>query len=196
MRTRLSTAISSPWQFRNAGLGPLIGKKSWGGVTGITSHGPLIDGGSVNVPEFGFADVNGNYVIEGEGVEPDIEVDNDPASVIAGRDPQLERAIEEVLNKIEANPPALPGTTRGSGQAGLEQLARAETQEQHGAMILSRSGRRPRRPMSINSPVAQRYRDNEFLFACQTFRPLVATDNHGRRPRRADLRLLRLDLCG
>ena len=97
-----------PWQFRNAGLGPLIGKKSWGGVVGITSHGPLIDGGSVNVPEFGFADVNGNYVIEGEGVTPDIEVDNDPASVIAGRDPQLERAIEEVMNKIEASPPSFP----------------------------------------------------------------------------------------
>ncbi|OAB59346.1 peptidase S41 [Leptolyngbya valderiana BDU 20041] len=97
-----------PWQFRNAGLGPLIGKKSWGGVVGITSHGPLIDGGSVNVPEFGFADVDGNYVIEGEGVTPDIEVDNDPASVIAGRDPQLERAIEEVMNRIEANPPSFP----------------------------------------------------------------------------------------
>jgi tricorn protease len=97
-----------PWQFRNAGLGPLIGKKSWGGVVGITSHGPLIDGGSVNVPEFGFADVNGNYVIEGEGVEPDIEVENDPASVIAGRDPQLERAIEEVMRRIEADPPSFP----------------------------------------------------------------------------------------
>jgi tricorn protease len=97
-----------PWQFRNAGLGPLIGKKSWGGVVGITSHGPLIDGGSVNVPEFGFADIGGNYVIEGEGVSPDIEVDNDPASVIAGRDPQLERAIEEVMNRIEANPPSFP----------------------------------------------------------------------------------------
>ncbi|MFU8832763.1 MAG: S41 family peptidase, partial [Wenzhouxiangella sp.] len=54
-----------PWQFRNAGLGPLIGKKSWGGVVGITNHGPLIDGGTVNVPEFGFADIDGNYVIEG-----------------------------------------------------------------------------------------------------------------------------------
>ncbi len=97
-----------PWQFRNAGLGPLIGKTSWGGVVGITSHGPLIDGGSVNVPEFGFADTDGNYVIEGEGVVPDIEVDNDPASVLAGRDSQLERAIEEVLARIEANPPRLP----------------------------------------------------------------------------------------
>jgi len=98
-----------PWQFRNAGLGPLIGKKSWGGVVGITNHGALIDGGTVNVPEFGFADIDGNYVIEGEGVEPDIEVDNDPASVIAGRDPQLERAIEEVMRKLESDPIRLPG---------------------------------------------------------------------------------------
>jgi tricorn protease len=97
-----------PWQFRNAELGPLIGKRSWGGVVGITSHGPLIDGGAVNVPEFGFADLDGNYVIEGEGVAPDIEVDNDPASLIAGRDPQLERAIEEVLRKIQTNPPGFP----------------------------------------------------------------------------------------
>jgi tricorn protease len=90
-----------PWQFRNAGLGPLIGKKSWGGVVGITNHGPLIDGGSVNVPEFGFSDTEGEYVIEGEGVTPDIEVSNDPASVLAGRDPQLERGIEEVLKRID-----------------------------------------------------------------------------------------------
>lgn len=97
-----------PWQFRNAGLGPLIGKKSWGGVIGITSHGPVIDGGSVNVPEFGFLDTDGEWVIEGEGVEPDIEVENDPASVIAGKDPQLERAIEEVMKQIEADPPTFP----------------------------------------------------------------------------------------
>ncbi len=97
-----------PWQFRNAGLGPLIGKKSWGGVVGITSHGPVIDGGSVNVPEFGFLNTGGEWAVEGEGVTPDIEVENDPASVIAGEDPQLERAIEEVLKQIEADPPRLP----------------------------------------------------------------------------------------
>ncbi|WP_181918237.1 MULTISPECIES: S41 family peptidase [unclassified Wenzhouxiangella] len=97
-----------PWQFRNAGLGPLIGKQSWGGVIGITSHGPVIDGGSVNVPEFGFLNTEGEWVIEGEGVEPDIEVENDPASVIAGEDPQLERAIEEVMKQIEADPPSFP----------------------------------------------------------------------------------------
>jgi tricorn protease len=97
-----------PWQFRNAGLGPLIGKQSWGGVVGITNHGAVIDGGSVNVPEFGFANLDGEYVIEGEGVRPDIEVDNDPASVLAGRDRQLERAIAEVLEKIESDPRTLP----------------------------------------------------------------------------------------
>jgi len=97
-----------PWQFRNAGLGPLIGKRSWGGVTGITNHGPLIDGGQVNVPEFGFADINGNYVIEGDGVIPDIEVENHPDSVLAGEDRQLERAIDEVLRRLEADPRDYP----------------------------------------------------------------------------------------
>jgi tricorn protease len=97
-----------PWQFRNAGLGPLIGKQSWGGVVGITNHGAVIDGGSVNVPEFGFANLDGEYVIEGEGVHPDIEVDNDPASVLAGRDRQLERAIAELLSRIENDPRRFP----------------------------------------------------------------------------------------
>ncbi len=97
-----------PWQFRNAGLGPLIGKRSWGGVVGITNHGPLIDGGTVNVPEFGFASVDGEYVIEGEGVTPDIEVENHPRSVIEGRDLQLERAIEEVMQRIDSDPPRFP----------------------------------------------------------------------------------------
>jgi tricorn protease len=95
--------------FKQAGLGPLIGKRSWGGVVGITSHGPLIDGGQVNVPEFGFADVNGNWIIEGHGVDPDIVVENDPQSVIAGRDLQLERAVQEVLKAMQEHPRRLPG---------------------------------------------------------------------------------------
>ena len=97
-----------PYRFREAGLGPLIGKRSWGGVIGITSHGPLIDGGSVNVPQFGTNAADGSWVVENVGVEPDIEVDNDPRSVIAGRDPQLERAVEEVLRMMRENPKALP----------------------------------------------------------------------------------------
>jgi tricorn protease len=96
-----------PAMFREAGLGPLIGKRSWGGVVGITNRGQLIDGGVVNVPEFGFTNKNGEWIIEGYGVDPDIEVDNDPQSVIAGKDPQLERAIAEVMAKLKA-PVKLP----------------------------------------------------------------------------------------
>ncbi|HEY0458234.1 MAG TPA: S41 family peptidase [Pyrinomonadaceae bacterium] len=93
-----------PYMFRQAGLGTLVGKRSWGGVVGISNRGGLIDGGTVNVPEFGMINLKGEWVIEGYGVDPDIEVENDPKAVIAGRDPQLERAIEEVLKKIGTTP--------------------------------------------------------------------------------------------
>jgi len=97
-----------PSMFREAGLGPLIGKRSWGGVVGITNRGQLIDGGVVNVPESGLANKNGQWIIEGYGVDPDIEVDNDPVSLINGKDPQLERAIVEVMTKLK-QPVKLPG---------------------------------------------------------------------------------------
>lgn len=96
-----------PAMFREAGLGQLIGKRSWGGVVGITNRGQLIDGGTVNVPESGLASKNGEWIIEGYGVDPDIEVDNDPQSVIAGKDPQLERAITEMMAKLK-QPVKLP----------------------------------------------------------------------------------------
>jgi tricorn protease len=97
-----------PAMFREAGLGPLIGKRSWGGVIGITNRGTLIDGGTVNVPEFGFTSAEGEWIIEGRGVDPDIEVENDPKSLIEGRDPQLERAVKEVMAMVKANPRRLP----------------------------------------------------------------------------------------
>ena len=95
-------------RFKQAGLGPLIGKRSWGGVIGITSHGPLMDGGDIRVPQFATNDLEGNWIIEGHGVDPDIVVENDPESLIAGRDPQLERGIEEVLRLIREDPPGRP----------------------------------------------------------------------------------------
>lgn len=98
-----------PAMFREAGLGPLIGKRSWGGVTGITNRGTLIDGGNVNVPEFGFASKDGQWIIEGVGVDPDIVVENDPKSVLEGRDPQLERGVQETLKLMNDNPRKLPG---------------------------------------------------------------------------------------
>jgi tricorn protease len=97
-----------PHRFRVAGLGPLIGKRSWGGVVGISGRGPLLDGGTVFVPLQGTNSPDGEWVIEGHGVDPDIEVENDPRAVIAGRDPQLERGIEEVLKAMKADPKKLP----------------------------------------------------------------------------------------
>jgi tricorn protease len=97
-----------PAMFKQAKLGPLIGKRSWGGVIGITNRGPLVDGGVVNVPEFGFASADGRWIIEGVGVEPDIDVENDPKSVIGGQDPQLERAVDELMKKVREQPRRLP----------------------------------------------------------------------------------------
>ncbi|MEM8799702.1 MAG: S41 family peptidase [Pseudomonadota bacterium] len=97
-----------PWTFREAGLGPLIGKRSWGGVIGITSHGPLLDGASVFVPEFGNANADGEWVMEGTGVEPDIEVENSPEALIKGEDPQLIRAIAEVQERMKKQKASLP----------------------------------------------------------------------------------------
>jgi len=97
-----------PWMFRKAGLGLLVGKRSWGGVVGISGTGPLLDGGMVFVPQSGTNDVDGKWVIEGHGVDPDIVVENDPKSVIAGRDPQLERAVAELIKQMDAEPMKLP----------------------------------------------------------------------------------------
>src|SRR5262249_39238982 len=98
-----------PAMFNLAKLGPLIGKRSWGGVVGQRNRGTLVDGGLVNVPEFGFASADGHWIIEGHGVEPDIDVENDPKSVIDGHDPQLERAVEEVMKQVREQPRRLPG---------------------------------------------------------------------------------------
>ncbi|NCO69254.1 MAG: peptidase S41, partial [Acidobacteria bacterium] len=97
-----------PYMFRAAGLGPLIGKRSWGGVVGISGRGPLIDGGRVFVPLSGTNAPTGEWIIEGHGVDPDIEVENDPASVIAGHDTQLERGVAEVEKAMAAQPLKLP----------------------------------------------------------------------------------------
>jgi tricorn protease len=101
-----------PAMFREAGLGPLIGKRSWGGVVGISNRGQLIDGGGISVPESGFANTKGEWVIEGYGVDPDIEVDNDPKAVLEGKDPQLERGIAEIMTRLK-QPTRLPGKPAG-----------------------------------------------------------------------------------
>jgi tricorn protease len=96
------------YQFRQWKIGPLIGRRTWGGVVGITDHGTLLDGGKVFVPEFGTADENGRWIIEGHGVDPDIEVEQDPVAVLKGHDPQLERGIQELLKLLPTSPGGLP----------------------------------------------------------------------------------------
>jgi tricorn protease len=96
------------YQFRQWKIGELIGKRTWGGAVGITDHGPLLDGGTVYVPEFGAADDNGNWIIEGHGVDPDIVVEQDPVEVLQGHDPQLERGVQELMKRLPATPAGLP----------------------------------------------------------------------------------------
>lgn len=98
-----------PYQFQFYGLGPLIGQRSWGGVIGIRGPQPFVDGADLRRPEFGhFNPETGEWVIEGYGVDPDIEVVNDPHLEFLGRDLQLERAVEELLKELEENPTKFP----------------------------------------------------------------------------------------
>ncbi len=102
-----------PYMFREAGLGPLIGRRSWGGVVGISPRGPLVDGGTIFIPLSGLASAKGEWVIEGYGVDPDIMVENDPKLVIQGQDPQLERAVAEVMKQLQGKSVKLPAKPAG-----------------------------------------------------------------------------------
>jgi tricorn protease len=93
-----------PWMFRKFGLGPLVGKRTWGGLVGILGFPVLMDGGGVTAPDLAFFTEEG-WAVENVGVPPDIDVEQDPAAVAAGKDPQLDKAIEVVLKALENTPP-------------------------------------------------------------------------------------------
>jgi tricorn protease len=93
-----------PWMFRKLELGTLVGRRTWGGLVGILGFPTLMDGGNITAPNLAFWTEEG-FGVENEGVPPDVEVEQTPADVIAGRDPQLEKAIEIALRELEANPP-------------------------------------------------------------------------------------------
>ncbi len=95
-----------PWYFRMAGLGPLVGMKTWGGLVGIGGYPNLIDGGMVTAPRWAFYGLSGQWEVENHGIAPDIEVDQDPKLVREGHDPQLERAVQVALELLKKNPPA------------------------------------------------------------------------------------------
>jgi tricorn protease len=97
-----------PWMFRRFQLGPIVGTRTWGGLVGILGFPELMDGGAITAPNLAFWDPEKGWTVENEGVPPDIEVEQTPADVIAGRDPQLERAIQIVMEELKKNPPPNP----------------------------------------------------------------------------------------
>ncbi|MCA8913152.1 MAG: PD40 domain-containing protein [Planctomycetes bacterium] len=97
-----------PYFFKKEGCGKLIGTRTWGGLIGYTGVPALVDGGTVIAPTFGIYNTEGEWIIEGYGVDPDIEVVAHPTSVAKGGDPELERAIAEMQAELKANPPKIP----------------------------------------------------------------------------------------
>jgi tricorn protease len=97
-----------PWMFRKFGLGKLIGRRTWGGLVGILGFPELLDGGFVTAPNLAFWTEEEGFGVENVGVPPDIEVEQTPREVMAGRDPQLEKAIEVILEELERSPPQEP----------------------------------------------------------------------------------------
>jgi tricorn protease len=97
-----------PWMFRKNEMGPLIGKRTWGGLVGILGFPMLLDGGTITAPNLAFWTRDNGWGVENEGVAPDIEVEQTPAQVIAGHDPQLEMAIEVIKAELAKNPPRRP----------------------------------------------------------------------------------------
>ena len=93
-----------PYMFKRRKIGPLIGKRTWGGLVHTADTPPFIDGGSMIAPRGGFFTREGKWALENEGVAPDIDVENWPKEVIAGRDPQLERAVQEAMRMLKERP--------------------------------------------------------------------------------------------
>ncbi|MBN1820561.1 MAG: PDZ domain-containing protein, partial [Prolixibacteraceae bacterium] len=92
-----------PYMFKEAKIGPLVGTRTWGGLVGTWDTPAFIDGGRMVAPRGGFFDVNGEWAVEGEGISPDIEVIQEPGLVLQGKDPQLEKAVEEALKLLKNN---------------------------------------------------------------------------------------------
>ena len=108
-----------PAMFKQAGLGPLIGRRSWGGVVGISGRGPLIDGGGISVPESGMANTRASGSSKATASIRTSTSINDVKATIEGKDQQLERAVAEVMKKLRSrHDDEVPGQARGPGKTG------------------------------------------------------------------------------
>jgi tricorn protease len=108
-----------PFYFRQAGLGKLIGRRTWGGLVGLSGYPHLIDGGDIEVPSFAFYERDGTWGIEGHGVDPDIDVVDDPALMWQGGDPQLDRAIALMQEELVKHPYVAPGRPAYPDRSGM-----------------------------------------------------------------------------
>ncbi len=97
-----------PYLFQKMEIGPLVGTRTWGGLVGISGYPPLMDGGSVTAASFGIMDTEGNWAVENAGVTPDVEVVEWPKDLIAGKDPQLEKAVALAMEGLSKHPPRKP----------------------------------------------------------------------------------------
>jgi tricorn protease len=97
-----------PWLFKQAKLGPLVGKRTWGGLVGIGPIPVLMDGGHVTSPSVAFFSPKGEWDVENHGVDPDYAVEQDPKAVSEGHDPQLEKAVALALDALAKQPAAQP----------------------------------------------------------------------------------------
>jgi tricorn protease len=95
-----------PWMFRKFKVGTLVGQRTWGGLVGVLGFPTLMDGGSITAPNLAIWVPGEGWVVENEGVPPDVEVEQTPADVIAGRDPQLEKAIDVAMAELKKTPPS------------------------------------------------------------------------------------------
>ena len=111
-----------PWYFRKSEIGPLVGKRTWGGLVGIYGYPLLMDGGQVTAPRVAFYNLNGEWDVENHGVPPDVDVDLDPKAWREGHDTQLEKAVEVVMASLRRNPlpkyrkPAFPNYYNADGR--------------------------------------------------------------------------------
>jgi len=110
-----------PWYFRKAGIGKLVGTRTWGGLVGIGGYPTLLDGGHVNAPRYAIYGLNGQWEVENHGIAPDVPVEDLPKDAAAGHDRQLETGVQLVLDELKANPipdmpiPAYPNYHKNDG---------------------------------------------------------------------------------
>ena len=97
-----------PFEFRQMGMGKIIGTRTWGGLVGVSQFIPLIDGGILTAPDYRIYNRDGDWIIENEGVTPDIRIELDSEKMSKGKDVQLRRAIEEVMGDIKEEPRPWP----------------------------------------------------------------------------------------